>query len=92
MLSTWIARPACTEVPVLPRIVVERIKRLSIIDQTRFLSGISDEEMPRWLSRKRDGFGQRSIGQVLQTDEAGGSFIQLVLWSLNSPQHASAIN
>ncbi|UXC90280.1 hypothetical protein EGM87_14685 [Sphingobium sp. RSMS] len=92
MLSTWIGRSIYTEVPVLPQAVIVRIKRLSIIDRSRFLSGVSDQDMPRWLSSKRASFGRRSIEQLIQIEDESASFIQLVLWSLNSRQNTTAIN
>jgi hypothetical protein len=92
MLSTWVARSGFTEAPILPRAVIERIERLSIIDRTRHLSGVSDQEMPGWLASKRVGFGRRSIDQLIQIEDDGASFIQLVMWTLNSRHHSTTIN
>lgn len=92
MLFTWVSRSVGPEVPILPHKLVERIKRLSIIDQIRFLVGVSDQDMPRWLSRKRPGFNQRSIEELIQADNQGFEFIQLVLWSLNNGQQAATVN
>lgn len=92
MLFTWVARSSGAEVPILPHKLVERIKRLFIIDQIRFLAGVADHDMPRWLSRKRWGFNRRSIEEVIQNDNHSSDFIQLVLWSLNCPRRAVAFN
>jgi len=83
MLSTWIGRSSSVDVPTVPKAVIDRIKRLLIIDQARFLSGIADCEMPCWLTATRKVFGQRSIEEILFSED-GADYAQLVMWGLNS--------
>ncbi|MBJ7438031.1 MAG: hypothetical protein JHD35_03260 [Sphingopyxis sp.] len=91
ILSAWVGRSAWVDVPALPRSVVERFKRLSLLDRTRSICGVADQDMPNWLSSKRPSFGRRSIEQVLQSEDIA-DFIQLVMWSLNGPQHTSVLH
>ena len=91
MLATWIGRSSGIDVPAVPRPVVERIKRLSMIDQTMFLLGIPDRDRPAWLSRKRSCFSQRSVQSML----LGGDpceFAQVLMWALNSAPRTAMVH
>jgi len=91
MLAMWIGRSSGVDIPVVPRAVIDRIKRLFIIDQARFLSGIADCEMPCWLSAKRKSFGQRSIEQILLCEDVA-DYNQLVMWGLNGGARTTVLH
>jgi hypothetical protein len=82
LLMNWIGRSASWDVPTVPPVVVERIKRLLMIEQARYLLGVSDQQIPAWLMASRPAFAQRTIEELL----LGGDlceFNQVVFWALN---------
>jgi len=91
MLSTWIGRSAGIDIPMVPRAVVERIKRLSMIEQARYLLGISDLHIPTWLSANRTAFARRSVEGILQ-DGDSCEFNQVLMWALNRPNKAISVH
>ncbi|MHB9880380.1 hypothetical protein ACSMXM_12090 [Pacificimonas sp. ICDLI1SI03] len=91
MISLWIGRSTSADIPCLPRSIAERIIRLSMVDQARCLLGITNEDVPTWLSAERAAFGWRSIHEMLVSG-GDGDFRQLMMWALNKVNRAVAVH
>lgn len=91
ILCCWTRSMSRVNAPVFPQSVMEKIRRLAMVDLARSLSGVTDREMPLWLENQRVGFGRRSISQLLESDDRS-DFCQLLLWSLNSRQRRPTVH
>lgn len=91
MLSGWIGRPAGIEIPRLPQPIVERIRRLSVVEQVLALQAAPETERPAWLTKTRPCFAGRTAEAVLLEGNER-EYAQLLMWALNIGVRSDAVH